>query len=167
MRALLGLSLGLGLLGLGLGLPPALADQSYTTEKQITHDCSKEGDVSINASGATAVFTGTCARISINGSDNKVTIASVKKLKVNGAKNLVEVTAVDEISATGIGNTINYRKTLSGKKLEVKSPGIDNKITEVKGRLTFVRPPLSIGLPAQTPAAPIRSRSPLEDSGLR
>ena len=68
---------------------------------------------------------------------------------------------------TGIGNTINYRKTLSGKKLEVKSPGIDNKITEVKGRLTFVRPPLSIGLPAQTPAAPIRSRSPLEDSGLR
>jgi Flp pilus assembly protein TadG len=121
-------------LALGLAFAPAaaLADRSYTSEKQITHDCSKEGDVSINISGATAVFTGTCARISVNGSDNKVTIASVKKLKVNGAKNTIDVTSVDDISATGIGNTITYRKSLTGKKPEVKSPGVDNKITEGK-----------------------------------
>jgi hypothetical protein len=128
-----GLLLGLSL-GLGLALAPgaALADRSYTTETSITHDCDKEGDVSINVSRATAVFTGTCAKISINGSENKVTIAAVKKLKVNGAKNTVDVGAADEIAATGIGNAITYKKSVSGKKTTVRSPGVDNKITEVK-----------------------------------
>jgi Protein of unknown function (DUF3060) len=123
-----------GSLGLALALAPAvaLADRSYTSETQITHDCDKEGDVSVNVSGATATFTGTCAKISINGSENKVTIAQVKKLKVNGAKNTVTVTAADEIAATGVGNNITYKKSLTGKKTAVKSPGLDNKISEVK-----------------------------------
>lgn len=121
-------------LPLALALVPAgaRADKSYTSETQITHDCDKEGEVSVNASRATAVFTGACARISINGSDNKVTIASVKKLKVNGGKNTVDVTSVDEISATGIGNTIHYKKGVTAQKPAVKSPSADNKITEVK-----------------------------------
>jgi hypothetical protein len=129
----LGLALALSL-GLGLALAPgaALADRSYTTETSITHDCDKEGDVSVNVSRATAVFTGTCAKISINGSENKVTIAAVKKLKVNGAKNTVDVGAADEIAATGIGNAITYKKSVAGKKTTVRSPGLDNKITEVK-----------------------------------
>ena len=119
---------------LALALAPgaALADQSYTSERKINHDCAKEGDVSINVSGATAVFTGTCAKISINGSENKVTIAAVKKLKVNGAKNTVDATSADEISATGIDNTITYKKSITGKQTAVKSPGLNNKITEVK-----------------------------------
>jgi uncharacterized protein (DUF2345 family) len=78
------------------------------------------------------VFTGTCAKISINGSNNKATIAAVKKLKVPGAKNTIDVTATDEISVPGIGNTVTYKKSISGKKTEVRSPGIDNQITEVK-----------------------------------
>jgi hypothetical protein len=128
----LGSALGsaLGLCALAPGA--ALADKSYTAETQITHDCDKDGDVSINVSRATAVLTGTCARISINGSENKVTIASVKKLKVNGAKNTVGITSADEISATGVGNNITYKKSLTGKKTAVKSPGIDNKISEVR-----------------------------------
>lgn len=119
---------------LALSLAPgvALADRSYNSERQIAHDCDKDGDVSINVSSATAVFTGTCAKISINGAQNKVTIAAVKKLKVNGAKNTVDVTAADEISATGLGNTITYKKSLTDKKTKVKSPGLDNKITEIK-----------------------------------
>ncbi len=68
------------------------------------------------------MFTGTCGKISINGSDNKVTIAAVKKLKVNGAKNSVEVTAVDEIAATGVGNTVTYKKAVTAKKTTVRSP---------------------------------------------
>ena len=121
-------------IALGFALAPvlALADRSHTTETQITHDCDKERDVSVNASRATAVFTGTCAKISINGADNKVTIAAVKKLKVPGARNTIEVTAADEISVPGIGNTITYKKSVSGKQTAVKSPGTDNKITEVK-----------------------------------
>jgi hypothetical protein len=129
MRFLAPAGLALGL-ALGLGAGAARADQSYTSERQIKHDCDKEGDVSINVSGATAVFTGTCAKISVNGSENKITIAAVKKLKVNGAKNIVDATAVDEISATGFGNTITYKKSVGGKKTSVKSPGVDNKITE-------------------------------------
>ncbi len=133
MRPGSGLVLGLSLaLPLALGPATALADRSYTSETEIAHDCSKDGDVSINVSRATAVFTGTCAKISINGSENKVTIAAVKKLKVNGARNTVAVTSADEISATGVGNTVTYKKSLTGKKPTVKSPGIDNKITEVR-----------------------------------
>ncbi len=122
------------LLVLFLVLAPAaaLADRSYNSETKIAHDCDKDGDVSVNVSRATAVFSGTCAKISINGAENKVTIASVKKLNVNGAKNTVDVGAVDDISATGLGNTITYKKSLGGKKTRVKSPGIDNKITEIK-----------------------------------
>jgi hypothetical protein len=121
-------------LALALALVPAfaLAGRSYTTETRIAHDCDKESDVSVNVSGATAVFTGTCAKISINGSNNKVTIAAVKKLKVPGAKNTIDVTATDEISVPGIGNTVTYKKSISGKKTEVRSPGIDNQITEIK-----------------------------------
>ena len=110
----------------------ALADRSYTTETQITHDCDKEGDVSVNVSRATAVFTGTCAKISINGSENRITIAAVKKLKVNGAKNTVDIGAADEIAATGVGNTVTYKKSVTGKKTTVRSPGLDNKITETR-----------------------------------
>ena len=127
----LGLAIGLWAL-CALDPAAALADKSYTAETQITHDCDKDGDVSINVSRATAVLTGTCAKVSINGSENKVTIAAVKKLKVNGAKNTVDITAADEISATGVGNTVTYKKSLTGKKTAVKSPGIDNKISEVK-----------------------------------
>ena len=134
-RSSLAFALAFGL-GLGLGAvaapPAARADRSYTSEAKIAHDCDKEGDVSVNVSGATAVFTGTCAKISINGSDNKVTIAAVKKLKVNGAKNSVDVTAVDEIAATGVGNTVTYKKATTAKKTTVRSPGLDNKITETK-----------------------------------
>ena len=120
-------------LGYGAAAPaPARADRSYTSETQITHDCDKEGDVSVNVSRATAVFTGTCTKISINGAENKVTIAAVKKLKVNGAQNTVDVTAADEIAATGVGNTITYKKAVTGKKTTVRSPGLDNKITEAK-----------------------------------
>ena len=126
MRLLLGLCLALA-----IAPAIALADRSYTSERQINHDCDKEADVSVNVSGATAAFTGTCAKISINGSENKVTIAAVKKLKVNGAKNTVDATSADEISATGIGNTITYKKSVTGKKTAVKSPGLDNKITQV------------------------------------
>jgi hypothetical protein len=123
--------LGLALI-LALAPAAARADRSYTTETQFTHDCDKEGDVSVNVSRATAVFTGTCAKISINGSENKVTIAAVKKLKVTGAKNTIDATAADEISTTGVGNSITYKKSVTGKKTAVKSPGLDNKITEVK-----------------------------------
>lgn len=122
------------LLVLCVALAPAvaLADRSYNSEKKIAHDCDKDGDVSINVTGATAAFTGTCAKISINGANNKVTIAAVKKVSVNGAGNTVEIAAADEISATGVGNTITYKKSLGGKKTRVKSPGLDNKITEVR-----------------------------------
>lgn len=121
-------------LPLALALAPsaARADRSYTEERDIKHDCDKEGSVSVNVGGATAVFTGTCSKISINGSENKVTIASVKKLNLNGAKNTVEVTAVDEIGATGVGNTVSYKKSITGKKTVVKAPGFGNKITETK-----------------------------------
>lgn len=118
------------MIAIGLAPTAARADKSYTSERHIEHDCATEADVSINVSGAHAVLTGACNKISVNGSSNNVTVATVKRLNVNGSKNTVAAGAVSDISATGVGNTITYKK--SGKGPNVKSPGLNNKISEQK-----------------------------------
>lgn len=137
-----------------LALVPTVAlagdGRSYNSEKSVAHDCAKDGtEVSVNVSGGTSVFTGSCDKISINGSGNKVTIATGnkiaingarnkvtvaagKKIAVNGANNTVTIDAADKIAATGIENTITWKRGLSGKQPKVTSPGIKNKISRAK-----------------------------------
>ncbi|HSK03181.1 MAG TPA: DUF3060 domain-containing protein [Kofleriaceae bacterium] len=109
----------------------ALAGRSYNSEKTVTHDCAKEPEVSVNVAGGTYTFTGPCTKVSINGSGNKVKLASVEKLAINGSKNTVEVDAVDKASVTGSENTLSYRRGVNGKP-KVASLGANNKLEQVK-----------------------------------
>jgi hypothetical protein len=135
---------------LAISLPAtALADRSYNQERDISHDCAKESKVSINVSATTAVFTGTCDAISINGATNKVTIAAAKKVSVTGASNNVDIGAADAISATGISNVITYKKALTQKVPKIASPGINNSITKVADTASTDKP---ADKPAEKPA---------------
>ena len=109
----------------------ALADRSYNSEQNVTHDCAKDAKVSVNASGGTYTFTGPCDKIAINGSDNKIKVASVAKLAINGSKNTADVDAVDKLAVTGSENTVTYKRGVSGKP-KVASLGTNNKISLVK-----------------------------------
>lgn len=109
----------------------ALADRSYNSEKTVSHDCAKEPAVSVNVAGGTYTFTGPCTKVSINGSGNKVKLASVEKLAINGSKNAVEVDAVDKASVTGSENTLSYKRGVNGKP-KVASLGANNKLEQVK-----------------------------------
>jgi hypothetical protein len=120
------------LVALLVSLPAtALADRSYNSEKTVTHDCAKEPEVSVNVAAGTYTFTGPCTRVSINGSGNKVKLASVEKLSINGSKNTVEVDAVDKASVTGSENTLSYRRGVNGKP-KIASLGANNKLEQVK-----------------------------------
>ena len=135
MKAIEGFGSAVIALGLAAGaaLAPAvaLADRTYDEEDRIAHDCGKDGNAVVNVAGASAMFTGACTRIVINGAENKVKIASVKSLKVNGAGNTIHADHVEDISATGVGNAITYKKRVTGKT-SVKSPKLNNKISEVR-----------------------------------
>lgn len=58
----------------------AAAEKSYNMETNVTHDCATEPEVSINVSEAVFALTGTCKQISINGSENTITIGVVNNL---------------------------------------------------------------------------------------
>jgi hypothetical protein len=121
-------------LALLLLLVPAIAfaDKSYNLGSDVTHDCAKEPEVSINVSGATFRFTGTCKKISINGGENKVEIEAISKLSVNGGDNAVAIGAVDAITVNGSDNNATYKKGLTKAKPRVKLNGADNKVTKTK-----------------------------------
>ena len=109
----------------------ALADRSYNSERNVTHDCAKDSKASVNVSGGTFTFTGPCDKISINGSLNTIKVASAAKLAINGSKNTADIDAIDKLSVTGSENTVTYKRGVSGKP-KVASLGTNNKITLIK-----------------------------------
>lgn len=106
----------------------AHADRSYTASA--THDCAADREVSINASGATFTFTGTCDKISVNGSGNKVVVAAVKKIALNGSKNVADVGAADKIAVNGSQNVVTYGKGLSTARPKIGGVGANNRVTK-------------------------------------
>jgi hypothetical protein len=113
-------------------LTASAGGRSYNGETAIDHDCSKEPEVSVNASDATATFKGTCEKIAINGSNSKITVDGVKRLAITGSANTLTLDAVDKIAVTGSGNTVTYKKGLSGAKAKVSSLGKGNKVMQAK-----------------------------------
>jgi len=106
----------------------ALAERVYT-EKAAAHDCAKEPEVTINASGGTYTLTGPCTKLAINGADNKVKVDSVVKATVTGSKNTVEIDAVDRIAVTGNDNSVTYKRGVSGKP-KAAAVGANNKLNQ-------------------------------------
>ncbi|MDX2092325.1 MAG: DUF3060 domain-containing protein [Kofleriaceae bacterium] len=117
---------------IALPLTSGADGRSYTGDKNVTHDCAAEPEVSINTGDATVVVKGTCAKISINGGSNKVTLDGAKTLSVNGSTNRVIVVAADKISVTGSDNQVTYKKGLSAAKPKVSAMGSGNQVTQAK-----------------------------------
>jgi hypothetical protein len=117
-----------------LALPAvALAGgRSYNDVQTINHDCSKEPDVSVNTSSVKATFTGTCDRVSLNGSSLTVKFENIKKLSVNGSSNTVDGDGADRISVNGADNKVSYKKSVDEKKTKISNLGAGNKVTQTK-----------------------------------
>jgi hypothetical protein len=115
---------------LALAPATALAERTYT-DKAATHDCTKEPEVAINASGGTYTLTGPCTKLTVNGADNKLKADSVVKVTVTGSKNTLEIDAVDRLAVTGNDNAVNYKRGVSGKP-KAASVGANNKLNQVK-----------------------------------
>jgi hypothetical protein len=116
-----------------LALLPATAraERSYTSEKAVTHDCTKEPEVAIAGGGGGYTLTGPCTKLTVNGNGNTIKAESVAKVTVAGSKNTVEVDAVDRLSASGNDNTITYKRGVTGKP-KVAAIGSNNKLNQVK-----------------------------------
>ena len=116
-----------------VALVPATASAGIynSLSGSVTHDCSKDPDVVINASDGSVTLTGTCDRVVVNGGEVKLQVEAVKRMVVNGAENTVAIGAVDRLSVVGADNTVTYKRGISGQP-KVASIGANNKITQVK-----------------------------------
>lgn len=117
-------------LALALLVPSlASADRLVQGADHGSFDCGEDPVVVIHAAEGEFTFTGVCEKIVVNGADNKLTIANVKKLAIVGAGNTAGVGGVDKIGVTGSDNAVTYKGTTSGKgTTAVASVGTGNKI---------------------------------------
>jgi hypothetical protein len=110
----------------------AAANTYLDNDKTVTHDCAKDPEATVIGNDNTITFTGACGTISANGNNNKLTIASVKRLELLGNDNTVTVDEVDAIAALGNRNTVVWKKGIADRKPKVSSPGTGNKIGAAK-----------------------------------
>lgn len=101
-------------------------------EQDVTHDCGKDPEVSIESASGAYTLTGTCTKVSINGASNQVSIAAAEKVSVTGSSNDVTIQAVDKISVVGSSNQVRWKKGLKGPKAKVSNVGTQNKISKIK-----------------------------------
>jgi Cu/Ag efflux protein CusF len=110
----------------------AAANTYLDNGKTATQDCAKDPEAIIVGNENTITFTGTCSKITAAGNENKLKIASVKRLDVQGNKNTVDADEVDAINAPGNRNTVVWKKGIAAKTPKVSSPGTGNKISAAK-----------------------------------
>jgi hypothetical protein len=92
-----------------------------------THDCAAQPKVAITGAHNTITLTGACAKVAINGTGNRVTIASAALLAVTGSTNVVVVDTTAKIAVSGTQNKVSWK---SGKKPRQSATGIGNTITK-------------------------------------
>jgi len=135
------------LVALVLLLPTlAFADRVLVAE-DATWDCADDPVVTVNAGGSTFTFTGACTSIRVEGGDNQLTIAGVKRLSITGASNKASVDAVQSIAIVGTDNAVTWK----GKKPTVKTVGVGNRVTRSTAKPTADKP--AADKPADKPAA--------------
>lgn len=101
-------------------------------EVDVSHDCGKDPEVTIESASGTYTLTGTCTKVSINGASNKVSIAAAEKVAVTGSSNEVTIEAADKIAVVGSSNQVRWKKGLKGPKAKVSNVGTQNKISKIK-----------------------------------
>jgi hypothetical protein len=108
----------------------AFADKNL--DKDGAWDCKKDPVVFIGNGAGTYTFKGTCAKISVNGGENKLTIESVDTLDVSGGENTITVGTVGTINVGGSDNKITWKKAKAGDKPVMKGQPDKNTITQGK-----------------------------------
>ena len=103
---------------------------SYAVVTTATHDCARAPNASLDTSGGTFAFTGTCERIRVSGGNNRITIAAARNVVIDGANNVVEIDATDNVRANGAGNTIKFKKGLTVKRPAVSTIGDNSPIIQ-------------------------------------
>lgn len=117
--------------GLLLCLAGATAQAKHhvveSAQGQVALHCGAGDTVEINAAGAQATITGTCATVRVNGADNQVRIESV-----------------GEVSIQGSGNAVEWQRPLDGRAPLVK---------RIEGAGSFLRQNAALSLGAQSSPA--------------
>jgi len=110
----------------------AAADKTFAKGTGETWDCAKDPVVTIKTSKGTFGFLGECKRITVGGTKNAVSVATVGKLIVNGSDNRVDVEQVDAIAVGGTRNTVTWKKAGSGDKPKITPGSKTNKVEQAK-----------------------------------
>jgi hypothetical protein len=109
----------------------AASAKSWMDDKlTVTHDCAKDPVASIMGNENHITLTGACAKVSVQGNKNTVTVASAKEVLVAGNDNTVDIDAADSVSTPGNKNTVSWKKGVSDKKPAIRNAGTDNKISQ-------------------------------------
>jgi len=115
-------------------LVPALAsaDKSFSKGTGETWDCSQDPVVRISTNKGTFGLLGECKSVSVSGTKNAVSIASVTKLAVSGSDNVVEVDEAGAINASGIRNAVKWKKAKTGDKPKISKSGSGVHVDQAK-----------------------------------
>lgn len=116
----------------GLLAVPAIASADKTFMSGGSHDCATDPVVNINTGNGTFTLTGACKTVSVNGADNKLTIASVGTLNINGSGNTADTEELGAANATGSNNKVTYQKAQKGSKPGWRAVGTGHSLTKAK-----------------------------------
>ena len=103
-----------------------IRDSAQSAQGQIALHCGPGDTVEINADGAQATITGTCATVRVNGANNDVRIESVGEVSINGS-----------------GNAVQWQRTLDGRAPLMRS---------IQGGGSFLRRNTALSLGTQAAA---------------
>ena len=109
-----------------------------SAQGEIALHCAAGDTVEINAAGAQATITGTCAAVHVNGADNDVRVESV-----------------GEVSIDGSGNAVQWQRPIDGR-----AP----LVTRMNGAGSFLRQNAAMSLGAQAAPAAAASSSVASDA---
>jgi len=123
----------IALCAVALLLPIAAAASSYVANhKVITQDCSKDPTANIGSEDSEYTFKGACKAINLEGSHNKVHIASAKALIINGDDNDVDVATTDIIFVTGSHDHVSWKKGLTQEQPKVSNSNSTSTVEQAK-----------------------------------
>jgi hypothetical protein len=91
-------------------------------------DCAKQPTVSINKAKGNYKLVGTCTKVTVAGSENRMSIEAAKNLAVTGSKNELTVDKADKIAVMGSNNRVAYNTGLTAAMPKVATAGKGNTV---------------------------------------
>ncbi|WP_434390832.1 DUF3060 domain-containing protein [Melittangium boletus] len=105
---------------------------SGTGQKQNV-TCEDGGEVKIEGTSNEYVIEGRCARVSVEGTDNTVSVNTVDQVTVEGTDNKMRVNALGQVTVEGTSNEVIWKRTVgAARKPKVSTEGVDNKVYQAR-----------------------------------